>query len=394
MLEDTLFTDDRRQTTDDRRQTTDDRRQIKPFNNKMNLLKAFGIIAVVGGHCGINFLPWFPPYSYHMPLFIFISGYFFHDKTFIAFLKSKVKHLVIPLLTWNIIFGLICIILLHYGLIAFVGRPTLHAFLLDPFLHGHQFVFNLATWFVGTLVEIQILYWALHRACRGNQIAITFVSLICYLAAWYMGDRHWHQSYGFVMLAAEKVLFSLIFYQMGYIYSAFFEKLDSFSVNRIILLIIFNGILMGYGNRSLTTGIAWMNVPHRFFLTLLTAMSGIYLLLQVSELLKDKVDRNSLLGYIGENTFSIMTLHLFFFWLLNTLFMVLKNYQLFPLRSFDYNKYMHSIWFRVTEHSPMNDAFYFIAGIGGSLVCVYLYDRYKHVVVEIFKKITVKRATI
>lgn len=42
----------------------------------------------------------------------------------------------------------------------------------------------------------------------------------------------------------------------------------------------------------------------------------------------------------------------------------------------------------------MNDAFYFIAGIGGSLVCVYLYDRYKHVVVEIFKKITVKRATI
>lgn len=46
-------------------------------NQKFNILSALGIILVVGGHSGVGFLPWFPPYSFHMPLFIFISGYFF-----------------------------------------------------------------------------------------------------------------------------------------------------------------------------------------------------------------------------------------------------------------------------------------------------------------------------
>ena len=357
----------------------------------MNLVKALGMIAVVGGHCGVGFLPWFPPYSYHMPLFIFISGYFFHDNTFLSFVKSKVKHLVIPFLSWNLIFGLLCTFLLSYGYIAFAKTISLKALFVEPFLHGHQFVFNLATWFVGTLVEIQILYWGLYKLCRGKQIILTLITLGFYLISWTMADNQWHKQYGNTMLALEKVLFCLIFYQLGYVYHHFLEKIDSFSVNRIIGLIIFNGILLGFVNRNITTTIAWMRVPHQILLSLVVALSGIYLCLQVCDLLKDRVKRNSLLGFIGENTFSIMTLHLFFFWLLNSVFLVLKNYHVFPLRSFDYDKYMHNIFFRVTEHAPMINAIYFLVGIGGSMLCVYLYDRYKGIV---FDKIKTARGNL
>lgn len=47
------------------------------MNNKMNILKAIGIITVVIGHTWSNVFAWFPTYSFHMALFMFISGYFF-----------------------------------------------------------------------------------------------------------------------------------------------------------------------------------------------------------------------------------------------------------------------------------------------------------------------------
>ena len=333
-------------------------------------------MAVVGGHCGIGFLPWFPPGSYHMPLFIFVSGYFFHDKDFLSFLKSKGKHLVVPFLLWNLFFGLLCAVFHYYGIISFGAAISLKTLFIDPFTHGHQFTFNLPTWFVGTLIEVQIVYWLLHCACRKNHIALMILTLLLYLAAWTMGDNHWHRMYGDWMLAAEKVLFFLIFYEIGAVYRLYLEKKDSFSVNRIAGLILLNGFLLGFVGRNINANPVWMNLPHQILLPLAAALSGIYLFMQVSELLKDKVPRNSLLGYIGEHTFSIMALHLFFFWLLNTAFWRMKELGVFPLRSFNYDKYTHSIWFRVTEHAPMVDVFYFLAGLFGSLLCVYLYERF------------------
>lgn len=139
--------------------------------------------------------PWFPGASFRMPLFMFISGYFFHDSDFCSFVKSKVKHLIIPLLTWNLAFGILCTILLSYGVIHFAQPLSLKSLFLEPFTHGHQFVFNLATWFVGTLVELQLLYWILYRLCRKNHIVLLIVSLFCYTAAWFMADAQWQKVY-------------------------------------------------------------------------------------------------------------------------------------------------------------------------------------------------------
>ena len=207
--------DERRETEGERQETTDGRQSVeKLFNNKMNILKALGMIAVVGGHCGINFLPWFPGGTFRMPLFMFISGYFFHDSTLLSFMKSKVKHLIIPLLTWNLAFGIICTILLSCDLIHFGQSLSWKTVFIDPFIHGHQFVFNLATWFVGTLVELQLLYWILYRLCRRNHFALLVVSLVCYTVAWFMADNQWQKIYSGYFLPVEKVLFMLIFYEL------------------------------------------------------------------------------------------------------------------------------------------------------------------------------------
>lgn len=160
-------------------------------------------------------------------------------------------------------------------------------------------------------------------------------------------------------------------------YHQYLEKFDKFSVNRIAAILLLNGFLLGFVNHRISMTYSWMDVTYPIFVPLVAAMTGIYLYMQTAELLKDKVKRESLLGFIGEHTFPIMTLHLFFFWLLNLCFFGLKQLELFPLRSFDYDKFTHNIWFRISEHAPMNDVFYLLAGLGGSMLCVYLYEKVK-----------------
>jgi fucose 4-O-acetylase-like acetyltransferase len=56
-------------------------KNMKEKNRQFLLLQAIAIILVLIGHKGgVGFeklTAWFPIYAYHMPLFIFISGYFF-----------------------------------------------------------------------------------------------------------------------------------------------------------------------------------------------------------------------------------------------------------------------------------------------------------------------------
>ena len=52
-------------------------------NIVFRILSAIGIVCVVMGHLGCKLLgvdSWLPYYSFHMPLFSFISGYFYNEK--------------------------------------------------------------------------------------------------------------------------------------------------------------------------------------------------------------------------------------------------------------------------------------------------------------------------
>ena len=76
----------------------------------VDFLKGFAILCVVVGHIAafnpkcdllIDFV-----YSFHMPLFFFISGFLFHKKNIVNIQKSiisKVKSLIIPYLSISVL---------------------------------------------------------------------------------------------------------------------------------------------------------------------------------------------------------------------------------------------------------------------------------------------------
>lgn len=86
----------------------------KPINYQFKILYALGMIFVLAGHTkggGISlFYDWFPPYSFHLMLFMFASGYFYNscsEDNVKQYLWKKIKRLVIPLYLWNIFYGVI-----------------------------------------------------------------------------------------------------------------------------------------------------------------------------------------------------------------------------------------------------------------------------------------------
>lgn len=73
------------------------------------LLAGMAMIMVVAGHLGYNIITvgdLFPYYSFHVPLFMFISGYFYRETSQehpVAYVKKKVQRLLVPYFIWNLI---------------------------------------------------------------------------------------------------------------------------------------------------------------------------------------------------------------------------------------------------------------------------------------------------
>ena len=129
------------------------------MNQKMNVLKALGIICVVMVHAGQDMVNWIP--SWRMPMFIFLSGYFFKESVMENignYVCRKVKSLLFPMFGWHLFYGVLITSLLSLGLVKFGNKLSVKTFFVDTILHGHQYVFSLALWFVVTLFLVQCIY--------------------------------------------------------------------------------------------------------------------------------------------------------------------------------------------------------------------------------------------
>lgn len=123
----------------------------------LDVAKGLGIAFVVGGHShiellGINF------YGFHMPLFLFISGYLFSPKPFSRFFAAKGRSLLVPLYAYIFIYSIVYAISVKAGMYPGETHPWLYTVLIDPFLSCHNIPFVSAMWFVGALFLSSFLF--------------------------------------------------------------------------------------------------------------------------------------------------------------------------------------------------------------------------------------------
>jgi fucose 4-O-acetylase-like acetyltransferase len=297
-------------------------------NLKFTYLKAIGIILVVLGHSGgggiLNNLwdGWFPPYSFHMPLFVFVAGYFYEEILSAAkYVWKRFRRLIIPFYGWNLFYGILITILVLMG-VTNVGNPiTLQNFLVNPWVTGDSgYAFNYAAWFAIWLFSVQAVYTVIRKTIKLRNEYVLFVGCLAVgLAGTYLSTIGLYSQ----SLVAQliKLLFGLPFIQLGYLYRVKLEKYDKPSVGSLIFVFIVQGVIIGVFQSQFPFGfVVAGGVFNSVYLPFITSLTGIWFWLQVSAILSSKLGSIKVLRYIGNHTWDIMVHHMFAFWLLNTFF--------------------------------------------------------------------------
>lgn len=333
-----------------------------------------------GGHCGINFIHQFPVYSFHMPLFIFISGYFFHAYDFRTFLTKKVKHLLVPFLLWNAFYWSFIHWLFVNGLTQIGHYQTVQNFFWNSLVCAWPTAFTGPSWFVIILFWTQLLYWFIHKAARENMFLVGAFCFAAYLLSLYLtfhGYSHWLNDAGFGL---ERTLFFLLFYFAGNVYRIYIETKQLFSLKRclrkILLCFLINWVTIHFITPQITYNIHLMYYPiQSYWLPIITACTGICLYMQFAEIIINKVKKHPVLDFIGRHTYSVMTHHLVFFWLANSVLWLVAQHTCLA-NWFDFHAYMTNVYYQINTPYHGERFIYLISGLCGTLLCCWIYDRY------------------
>ncbi|MGX7105676.1 acyltransferase family protein [Globicatella sanguinis] len=135
-------------------------------------LKTFGVILVVFGHFSPNIFFSKIIYSFHMPLFFFLSGFLRKDRNFKSVLSTKSKSILLPYLILSIIsfpFG----ILRDY---AFNIEISWSERILQLFFWNGSVGWNSPLWFLLVLYLIEIIYALILNFT--NRINIVLIMLL------------------------------------------------------------------------------------------------------------------------------------------------------------------------------------------------------------------------
>lgn len=351
-------------------------------NKKFMILSFFGIIMVVSGHLlngnPINILAeYFPINSFFMPMFIFISGYFFKDEYLLDFKKffiKKTKKLLLYYLAWNIIYAIIMKVLFKIGLTNINVSINLKSIFVHPFIDGQQFVLNAPAWFIPTLWTIEICYFFIRKISKKhiyNILTMILAALMTVLSVTIVQ----HNEIKSIYLPILKIMFFMFFYILGFNYKNYFERFDekTNSIIIILVLMIINAIILKYNPDIHFSGLYSMSGFKNCnpIIPILTGITGIYFWVKISELLQESLKDNKIVNLLSNHTKDICMHHIFSMYCLSTIIYLLNfkfKFSLYEIESFKNKTGWYTYYFNNSRFSII----YFIFGIVISILIQYI----------------------
>ena len=304
----------------------------KFFSNEMNVLKALAILLVVSGHLEFSLLGIFPPYSFQLVLFFFISGCLFKDKYLndvSAFVERRIKSLLVPYFWYNLFYlGVTCLIAKLTG--KFWGMPvSLKNFFITPFLNGHQFDLSCPLWFVTqlfmTMITFLFLFRGLNSLTKNKFIHLGFFGIFGILAIPFAKIFPVTP----LMLIVIRTMFSLFFVYLGYFYTHYIkDNYNIFTPKWFGAVFVLQSILWMF-NRDydpehgigLSYVLVWARFDEQLFVPVITALTGIWASLFTVKILYPYVKDIKFVQDMGKVTYHIMANHLLVMYIITAIFM-------------------------------------------------------------------------
>lgn len=141
----------------------------------IDIAKGIGMLAIIWGHIMERGPTNVFVYSFHIPLFFFMSGMVFHREkygSFREFALRKIRTLVIPYLLFSFLTWAVWVlysIAAHSNVAGYAG-PLLQTFFAQG--SGGYLVHNVPLWFVTCLLAVEILYYFISGADRDAVVLI------------------------------------------------------------------------------------------------------------------------------------------------------------------------------------------------------------------------------
>ena len=296
------------------------------------MLYLMAILFVVDGHIPLtgellNFGGLFRYYSFHMLMFAFGSGYFFHsDCSFGSALLKDCRRLLLPLYLYNIAYGLIAAFL-RKGLGTEIGSSlSMYTLLIAPILDGQHFAYNLGAWFIGALFLVRTVYRALYNLCSRYMTAPDAGAAVL---SFVLGSLAVYSARTFevlpVMLPLLRAGILLPGYALGFLYRTRLERIDRmptlpYLTILVLLRVLFTTIVPE--NAYLLSDLSYIPCgPAGIYLGGLLAIA---FYLRIARILSVHIAGCRPLLYVSRHTFEIMMHHGLGLFVLNVGFLLLN----------------------------------------------------------------------
>ncbi len=367
--------------------------QKPPYNVAFGILSALAILMIVAGHQGYDILTvggLFPYYSFHVPLFMFISGYFYRDEEEgqpLSYLKKKAKRLLLPYFIWNVVYGILAAVMRNFGGFAMGEAVSLKTLFVTPFLDGYQFILNYAAWFVPVLFIVEVMNLCMRLLLGRLRINSEWLILVGTLAVgmlvvqFAIEGRVWG-----LYKTPGRILFLYPCFQMGLFYKKKLEAGDTLGNVPYFAVVLGVQVLLQLCCNGLAYSSVWVTgFANGSVIPYVTVVSGIAFWLRVSKILAPlRESRQSdvsaaqadakrqsgsepaggFLLYLGRNTYAVMMHHVMAFMLVK---MVLAGTAAHTgyLADFDFARFYADIdYYYLVKGSEAFQMVYLAAGVG------------------------------
>lgn len=329
-------------------------------SDTFKLLYVIAIFMVIDGHIGsydyLDFNGFFKYQNYHISLFMFTSGYFFNlNRSYKEFFVRKFSHLIIPLYVWNLLYGVLCYVLNNYFDFQIGENLSFYNLLYAPIIDGHQFIFNMASWFLVPLFFVQLISFLCLKPLNYKYKDLIFFVSTLILSCLLLPYANKNNGEASLLLLMFRCVYFLPIFSFGFIFKNYIEKYD-FKINSVVyFLLIFSiltAIYINFPNYNHTP--SWLNDIHvNPIVIYVVCFLSILFWTRIAKIFTPILSASKCLKTISNNTFNLMMHHFVGFTIVKSL---ISNFN-----EFDWYRYKTDIWYYFFPYSEFYFAWIYIA---------------------------------
>lgn len=220
-------------------------------NVELDIMKFYGILLVVIGHIALIYTPMtlivpkLPSdfmstlkdviYSFHMPMFFFISGAVFayqveikkKQMTFKALVINKAKRLMIPFFIFGFCLMWPTLVLLGY-------RDPFH-YAIDGFIYS---IDPRHLWFVEALFGVFLLFYGLKWICGRFKLPLWTILIVAIVSYFYQVD--------YIYFQVKNTLHYLLWFTLGYIFLLYRANIKPRAIFLLTILTLLGGWMLNH----------------------------------------------------------------------------------------------------------------------------------------------------